>query len=102
MVDAMSDSTVHVLETAIDASAEVRKALADTIDFVTQLHGKHLSGFSIVAWDSWGNGVPVSFHARTSPLSDDLVPVYAMNMLQQQNTLLKTAELADEPPKPKE
>jgi hypothetical protein len=102
-MDAMSETgaNVHILQTATDHSADVRKALADSVDFINQLHGAHFAGFAIVGWDTWGNSVPVSFHGKASPLGDDLVATYVMNALSQQNILLKMTELQDEP-KPKE
>lgn len=95
----MSDgANVHILETKNDTAADVRKALADTVDFINQMHGGHFAGFAIVAWDQFGNGVPISFHGRTSPISDDMAPAYVQTMLLKQNVLMMQAELEDETP----
>lgn len=100
----MSENKIHVLQTppAADTSADVRRALADSVDFITQLHGGHLAGFTLVAWDTFGNGAPVAFHGRMSPISDDMLPTYAMSLLQQQAVLLKLEALKEGENQPKE
>ena len=95
----MSDgANIHILDTKNDTASDVRKALADTVDFVNQLHGGHLAGFAVVAWDQFGNACPVSYHGRLSPISDDMVPAYVQSMLLKQNMMLMQAELEDESP----
>ena len=95
----MDTEKVHFLKTppGADASADVRRALRDTVDFINQLHGGHLAGFAMVAWDHQGSAVPVTFHGRLSPMSDDMVPSYAMTQFVKLNMMLTQEDLGDDP-----
>lgn len=94
------DPKIHILKTpaGADTSADVRKALFDSVDFTNQLHGGHLAGFALIAWDGYGNGTPICYHGRTSPMSDDMLPAFAMSQLTKLNVLLMQAELEEDEP----